>query len=95
MIVTRHQLALKAYADPVWALELPAAARIIHLDVQRLSRKVFLFAEHDAGDELVTRHFRAIEVGDEIDRAAVHRGTFQAGSFFWHLYELPGPPPSE
>lgn len=76
-------------AEPDQTIEMPYGAKIIA--VQSQNDVPHIWAECSVGSKMVTRRFRVIATGEEVDSfMGTYLGTVQihAGMFIFHIYEL-------
>lgn len=81
--VHKYQLSEQANQTLV---NMPAGAEILHFGLQREVPTIWARVKADA--ERVTRTFQIFGTGQTIPPCAEYIGTFHAGPFVWHVFEM-------
>lgn len=76
--------------DTVAEVTMPEGAQIVHFGRQGDTPTVWALVDSDNVQE--TRRFRVYATSQPLPRGARHVGTFTAGRFVWHVFELVGEP---
>lgn len=74
--------------DPIFEFDLPIGAEVIGVHLDRVKKRVALFAIIDPDATRVRRRFVAVEAEERLPRGAGFVATFQAGVLFWHVFEI-------
>ena len=78
-----------AARDPRRAVMLPRGAEVVLVGKQGPQWVIWFRVDPIAVEE--QRAFQVVGTGQEVPPGASHCGSFQDGSFVWHVFEVPAP----
>jgi len=87
MKIWKYQIGTEVITDSTIEIEMPKAAKIIHVQAQREIPCLWAFVDPTA--ELVTRYFYIAATGEDVQEGGQYIGTvFQyGGDYVWHIFE--------